>query len=144
MRQVPENFGPYAQQAVSHLMNAMNRDDARVDDFMSATDNAVSALGKVFEVHGNLMDTKLLVSTWLQFLPLEHDTAEAIVAHEQLVRMVEKMDMAVLGDSNQNAGHLVWFSTLSFGGQAFRMQPSYLSKFWLYESLCFYVLTFFL
>lgn len=88
-------------------MNAMNRDDAQVDDFMSATDNAVSALGKIFEAHGDLMDVKLLVTTWLRFLPLQNDKVEAMTAHEQLVRLVEKMDVAVLGDSNQNAGQLV-------------------------------------
>ncbi|GMH37342.1 hypothetical protein BSKO_05215 [Bryopsis sp. KO-2023] len=105
-QKVSQGFKPYAQQAVAHLMNAMNSDDAREEDFLSATDNAVSALGKVFEAHGDLMDVKALVSKWLQFLPLQNDKVEAMAAHEQLIRLVEKMDVEILGEGNQNATHL--------------------------------------
>lgn len=48
--------------------------------------------GQVLEFHSDVADGKLLGSVWLPQLPLEADEAEASVAHEQLVRLVEASD----------------------------------------------------
>ena len=46
----------------------------------------------MLEFHSGVVDSKLLATTWLPALPLESDEAEATVAHEQLVRLVEASD----------------------------------------------------
>lgn len=55
------------------------------------TDNAASSLGKVLEFHPNVGDATL-ADTWLRTLPLTHDTVEARIVHDQLLRFVEKSD----------------------------------------------------
>lgn len=60
-----------------------------------ATENAISALGKVLEFQPNLVDTaqsKQLADTWLHALPLVEDTVEAAIAHRMLVKFIEASD----------------------------------------------------
>ena len=62
---------------------------------MSATENAVSSLGKVLEFQPEVVDSqqgKSLADTWIQALPLTEDTVEAVKVHSQLVRFIEKSD----------------------------------------------------
>ncbi len=47
---------------------------------------------QVLEFHSEAVDSNLLGGTWLPALPLDSDEAEAAVAHEQLVRLVEGSD----------------------------------------------------
>jgi importin-5 len=63
----------------------------RSEEKGNVTDNAASSLGKVLEYHSNIADEGL-ASTWLSTLPLTHDTVEARIVHEQLLRLVEKGD----------------------------------------------------
>jgi hypothetical protein len=63
----------------------------RSDEKGNVTDNAASSLGKVLEFHANLVDASL-ADTWLRCMPLTHDTVEARIVHEQLMRFVEKSD----------------------------------------------------
>lgn len=63
----------------------------RSDEKGNVTDNAASSLGKVLEFHSNLADDAL-ATTWLSTMPLTHDTVEAHLVHEQLLRLVEKGD----------------------------------------------------
>jgi hypothetical protein len=67
----------------------------RSDEKGNVTDNAASSLGKVLEFHSNLADDAL-ATTWLSALPLTHDTVEAHLVHEQLLRLVEKGDSRYL------------------------------------------------
>lgn len=64
----------------------------RSDDSANATDNAVSALGKVIEHRQDCLDGTPLVATWLSHLPIRHDLTEAHAAHAQLLRLLEKSD----------------------------------------------------
>lgn len=66
--------------------------DAKAADNAVATDNAVAALGKLLEFHGEVLDGAALGGVWLGALPLQHDVAEAKYAHAQLVRMLEASD----------------------------------------------------
>ncbi|CAD7699153.1 unnamed protein product, partial [Ostreobium quekettii] len=97
-----EVFKPAAAQTLAKLMEVVNRPEAHSEEFQSATDNVISAIGKIIEHHSDVVDARLTASTWLQFLPLKSDVAEAITVHEQLIRMIEKRDVKVLGEANQN------------------------------------------
>ena len=68
------------------------RGRGREEDAACATDNAVSALGKVLEHCGDCADGATLGETWVGALPLTADVVEARIVHEQLVRFVETSD----------------------------------------------------
>lgn len=60
-----------------------------------ATENAVSALGKVLEFQASVTDaaqSKQLAETWLHSLPVVEDTVEAATVHKQLVKFIEASD----------------------------------------------------
>jgi len=100
-------FRPVAAQASNILSAVVSDREARSEDANMCTDNAVCALGKVLEFHSDVADGKLLGSVWLPQLPLEADEAEASVAHEQLVRLVEASDPRILGDANSNLASIL-------------------------------------
>lgn len=57
----------------------------------------MSALGKVLEGHGDLVDGPAVGAVWVNALPLTADTVEAKVVHSQLVRMIEASDARWVG-----------------------------------------------
>lgn len=86
---------------------------AREKDWGMATDNVVSALGRVLEHQAaavGALDPALgsqLGSGWLSFLPIRHDKDEAKQVHEQLCRFVEAQDPRILGANNANLPGIV-------------------------------------
>ena len=65
----------------------------RSDDNASATENAVSALGKILEFQPDIVEqSKSLADTWIQSLPILEDSVEAVKVHAQLVKFIEKQD----------------------------------------------------
>ena len=64
----------------------------RSSEDSSASDNAVSALGKVIEFRRDCVSDAAVGQAWLRALPLFEDVTEAAVAHAQLLRRVEAND----------------------------------------------------
>ncbi|CAD7699198.1 unnamed protein product [Ostreobium quekettii] len=98
---------PFAAQTLAKLMEVANRPESRTEEYQSATDNIISAIGKIIEHHSDVVDARMTADTWLKFLPLKSDIAEAVVVHDQLIRMIEKRDVKVLGEANQNLPQVV-------------------------------------
>ena len=72
-------------------LNTIEHD--RSDDNTSATENAVSSLGKILEFQPDIVEqSKSLADTWVQSLPILEDSVEAVKVHAQLVRFIEKQD----------------------------------------------------
>ena len=64
----------------------------RGEEAALATENAVAALGRVLDRHGDAVDGAMVASAWLSALPLVEDRVEARATHAQLVRLVEASD----------------------------------------------------
>lgn len=76
---------PYSSQIMSTLLGLLRHPEARVGDNEDATDNVVSALGKVC-LHQSVEGASAVLPEWLSYLPLKSDLEEAAQVHEQLVR----------------------------------------------------------
>jgi hypothetical protein len=72
-----------------------------------ATDNAVSALGKICEHQRDSIDGSQVVPAWLGCLPLKGDLVEAKIVHEQLCSMVERQDAQLLGPNHQYLSKII-------------------------------------
>lgn len=100
-------FGTAAvQQAVPSMVQVLTsviqQPDSRDEDHEDVTDNAISALGKVCEFQrGAGLDTAATLGGWLDYLPVKGDKEEGCIVHEQLVRLVEAQDAALLGAQNE-------------------------------------------
>ncbi len=67
----------------------------RSEENATATENAVSALGKVIEYQAGVLDAQqgvALADTWVRALPVVEDAVEALQVHAQLVRFIEASD----------------------------------------------------
>jgi hypothetical protein len=101
-----ENFVQYGPSAVAAIVAVINAPDARNEDNLSATENAVSALGKVLEYQPGSVDPSA-GSLFVNNLPLEDDEIEAKEAHGQLLRMLQASDTRILGENNAHLPKLV-------------------------------------
>lgn len=91
-----EQFSPFLEQAVARLMAGMGHPAAREDENLSATDNMVSAVGRIAVGH----EMPQLLQPWLAGLPLTMD--EGSWDHNQLCALVEQNNPHVFGPNNAN------------------------------------------
>lgn len=92
---------PMIGEALSRLNTVTSQPNAHDTSNILATDNAVSAIGKICQFHRDSIDASQVIPAWLNFLPIKGDLIEAKVVHEQLCSMVERSDTELLGPSNQ-------------------------------------------
>jgi len=89
-------------QALQKLVAVASHPQARDEDNLCATENAVGAIGKVCAHYGSRSDVPAdkLLPLWLSHLPLREDMIEAFVVHAQLCSMVEAKNTLLLGSDN--------------------------------------------
>ncbi|CAM9477610.1 unnamed protein product, partial [Ectocarpus fasciculatus] len=80
-------------------MHLINRPDAKDEDSLLVTENAVAALGTlcVSPALSSAVDRSQLLPLWLSHLPLKEDETEARVVHRTLCELVEQQDPSLLG-----------------------------------------------
>lgn len=102
------SFSPHAAGALQSLAAVIQAPGARDEDNVNATENAISALGKLCEFQRNAIPTpEAVVPQWLGCLPLTEDKVEARLVHEQLVRLLERGDPHLLGANQEHLGKVV-------------------------------------
>jgi len=102
----PDAFRPSAPAAVAGMLAMIQAPDAKGEDNINATENAVSALGKVLEFQPDCVDPSA-GTLFITHLPLEEDEDEAKAAHKRLVKLVQQSDHRILGDNNANLPKIV-------------------------------------
>ncbi|KAH7435426.1 hypothetical protein KP509_06G064500 [Ceratopteris richardii] len=95
------NFKPLVGEALEKLKLVISQPSAFQSENAMATDNAVSALGKICEFHRDVIDATQVVPAWLSCLPIRADLVEAKVVHEQLCSLMERSDPILLGSNSQ-------------------------------------------
>jgi hypothetical protein len=100
---IPE-FCNVATQAVQRLMMTIDMPNARSEDNVMATENAVAALGHVCEKHEATLgpNAQPCWDKWIKSLPLKEDEDEGQITHAQLLRLVQAQHPIVLGQNNAN------------------------------------------
>ncbi|KAI5065336.1 hypothetical protein GOP47_0020031 [Adiantum capillus-veneris] len=88
-------------EALEKLKVVISQPTAFQSENAMATDNAVSALGKICEFHRDVIDAAQVVPAWLSCLPIRTDLVEAKVVHEQLCSLMERSDPILLGSNSQ-------------------------------------------
>lgn len=100
-------FKPLVGDALARLNATISQPTSRSAENIMATDNAVSALGKICEHQRDNIDGATVVPAWLGCLPLKGDLVEAKIVHEQLCKMVERSDPFLLGPNNQYLSKII-------------------------------------
>lgn len=87
------------QQAAQALVQVIERPGSRDEENATATDNAVSALGKLCKLSETIAAPAL--PRWLTYLPLKDDVSEALLVHKQLASFVEASNVHLLGAQHE-------------------------------------------
>lgn len=96
------------RRACAALVAVVTAPTARDDDSESASDNAISALGKMMLHRADVLAASpSILDTWLSYLPLRADMDEAVIVHAQLCSLVERHGAALLGAHGERAPTLV-------------------------------------
>lgn len=103
----PQFFAQHLTSVLPILVSMIQHPEARSEEDIAATENAVSALGKIFHKFPEAVDVPVIEQVWLAALPLVEDPSEAKEMHAQLVNMVEAGDMRALGEGNKNLAKIV-------------------------------------
>ncbi|GBG31453.1 Importin-5 [Hondaea fermentalgiana] len=103
----PKRFAQDAGRVVQLLSTIITQPDAREEDNIDVTENAVSVLGKVYAHHKQNVPATELMQLWLQHLPLTEDLAEAKYSHRLLVRLLAENDAGVLGPNQANLSQIL-------------------------------------
>ncbi|GBG66984.1 hypothetical protein CBR_g74670 [Chara braunii] len=100
-------FRPIALEALGRLRTVVVHPEAKLPENAPATDNAVSAIGKICQYQRDCIDASQVLPLWLNCLPLKNDLLEARMMHELLCNLVESSDPALLGHGSENLGKVV-------------------------------------
>ena len=92
------------QQAAQALIQVIESPGAFEEDNATATDNAVSALGKLCKLSDTIAAAAL--PRWLKVLPLGADKSEAILVHKHLIEMVGRATH-LLGASHERLPDII-------------------------------------
>lgn len=100
----PETFQQYLHTTIPMLLQLINAADAKDDDNIGVTENALSALGSILVSFQATQDIDLssIAQVWLQNLPLSTDEQEARLCHRRLCDFIEKNVTTVTGENWQN------------------------------------------
>ncbi|CAM9453902.1 unnamed protein product [Ectocarpus sp. 13 AM-2016] len=100
-KHAPAFILPRVAEVVRHLVHLINRPDAKDEDSLLVTENAVAALGTlcVSPALSSAVDRSQLLPLWLSHLPLKEDETEARVVHRTLCELVEQQDPNLLGSN---------------------------------------------
>ena len=93
------------QQAAQTLLATVGHPEAQAEENASATDNAVSAIGKLCKRSETIAAAAL--TRWLSFLPLSSDRAEAKGVHELLCTLVEASNTHLLGANHEHLPQVI-------------------------------------
>ncbi len=95
------------------LLQALNtiigREDAKEDDSVGGTENALFALGVIatLPAYRALPEVQQATSLWLQSMPLKEDELEAKYCSLRLAEACETWDVSVLGHAGANLSHVL-------------------------------------
>lgn len=91
------------------LTAVINREDAKDDDSVGGTENALFALGVIatLPVYRSLPEVQQATSMWLQSMPLKEDELEAKYCSLRLAEACEAWDLSVVGQAGANLSHVL-------------------------------------
>jgi len=99
-----ETFRPLIPDALNRLSVMVQDIEARSDDNVHATENAISAIGKVCRYQSNAIDVTQVLPHWLSLLPVTHDKVESKIVYDSLCFFLENANFSqvLIGSSYQN------------------------------------------
>ncbi len=86
-------YAQFCVESLQQLFAIANHPGSRHEDYNLVTDNAVSAIGKVYKAYhnSNAFDANHVLGSWYQMMRIEEDEDEAVFVYGLLVELVERL-----------------------------------------------------
>uniref|UniRef100_A0A3Q1F5X6 Karyopherin (importin) beta 3 n=1 Tax=Acanthochromis polyacanthus TaxID=80966 RepID=A0A3Q1F5X6_9TELE len=97
-----ENYRPFCTEALPLLIRVIQAADSRSKENVNATENCISAVGKVMRFRPECVNVNEILPHWLSWLPLNEDKEEAVHTFDFLCDLIESNNPIVLGPDNSN------------------------------------------
>ncbi|GMM33500.1 Pse1 protein [Saccharomycopsis crataegensis] len=91
-----ENYADFVLGALEPLFNIITVPDAKQDDNIIATENAIAAISKVLHIYNSRIDNlDAMIENWIQALPIVVDNQSAPFAYSFLASLIENNHPAI-------------------------------------------------
>ncbi|KAF5892917.1 importin-5, partial [Clarias magur] len=97
-----ENYRPFCTEAIPLLIGVIQAADSRAKENVNATENCISAVGKVMKYRPECVNVDEILPHWISWLPLNEDKEEAVHTFNYLCDLIESNNLTVLGPENAN------------------------------------------
>ncbi|KAG7467002.1 hypothetical protein MATL_G00148650 [Megalops atlanticus] len=97
-----ENYRPFCAEAISLLVGVIQAADSKAKGNINATENCISAMGKVMKYQPECVNIAEVLPHWLSWLPLKEDKEEAEHTFNFLCDLMESNNSIALGPDNAN------------------------------------------
>ncbi|XP_034029930.1 importin-5 [Thalassophryne amazonica] len=97
-----ENYRPFCTEAIPLLVGVIQAAESRSKENVNATENCISAVGKVMRFRSECVNVNEVLPHWLSWLPLNEDKEEAAHTFDFLCDLIESNNPIVLGPDNSN------------------------------------------
>ncbi|XP_043927244.1 importin-5 [Protopterus annectens] len=97
-----ENYRPFCTEALPLLVGVIQAPDSKTKENVHATENCVSAVGKIMKYRPECVNLNEVLPHWLSWLPLHEDKEEAVHTFSYLCDLIESNNPVVLGPNNTN------------------------------------------
>eukprot|EP01110_Echinostelium_bisporum_P009977 TRINITY_DN3465_c0_g1_i1.p1 TRINITY_DN3465_c0_g1~~TRINITY_DN3465_c0_g1_i1.p1 ORF type:complete len:1087 (+),score=415.45 TRINITY_DN3465_c0_g1_i1:159-3419(+) len=102
-----EAFVPVIPTLLNSLNTVCSHPDARTEENVNATENAISAIAKICETYPTQVNLAQILPVWLHYLPVTEDKIESKVIYNHLCSFIEKYNGAIMANNVQNIGKVV-------------------------------------
>jgi len=102
-----EVFAPYVPETLARLSEACSLPDARSDDYATATENAISSIGRISLIFASQVDLGQILPVWLHWLPVTQDEEEALAVYNNLCNFLEQAAPKILGQQYEHLPKVV-------------------------------------
>lgn len=101
-------YAEFCKNCIPRLVMTINDAESREVQNMSATENCISAISKIFKhiIGQDKIDERTLL-TWLSWLPIHEDDEESVHVYGFLMDLVEASNRYVLGENNNNLPEII-------------------------------------
>ncbi|KAJ8393859.1 hypothetical protein AAFF_G00055880 [Aldrovandia affinis] len=97
-----ESYRPFCTEAIPLLVGVIQAADSKAKENVNATENCISAVGKVMKFRPECANVNEILPHWLSWLPLNEDKEEAVHTFTFLCDLIESNNPIVLGPDNAN------------------------------------------
>jgi len=98
----------FCKNCIPYLVNVIKDPLSREVENMSATENCISAISKIFKhIIGQDNLDEATVMTWLSWLPIQEDDEESVHIYGFLLDLVESKNVFALGKNSENLPDII-------------------------------------